>query len=174
MTRLPRLLLLVFALTALPALAHAQTAPPAGWPPYLRWNLVPKWIQWDAAKNQPKVDWPQNDGCVANPVDEILPAGTLIDRFGLQTGSYFSPRGASFKSRATPYICKSMDYRVYKVTTNLTVHTCRAAAWFGLIGGAKQYKTDEPAQALADKHIIAEVLYEAAGNNLPYPQCGGP
>ena len=174
MKRLPRLLLILLSLAALPALAQAQTAPPSGWPPFLRWDLVPKWITWDATKQQPVIRWPDIDGCAAKPVDENLAIGTLIDRFGQTTGSFFSPRGASFKARATPYICKMEDYRVYTVVAALPVHTCKAAPWFGLTGGAKQYKTDEPAKALIDKHVIEEVLYEAAGNNLPYPQCGGP
>ena len=174
MTRLPRFLLILYALAALPGLVHAQTAPPTGWPIYLRWDMAPKWIQWDASTKQATVNWPKDNGCVANPVDETLPAGTLIDRFGLQTGSYFSPRGASFRSRATPYICKMMDYRVYKVMTDLAVHTCKAAGWFGLIGGAKQYKTDDNAQALVDNHIVEDILYEAGGYNLLAPQCGSP
>ena len=176
MQRLSRFLLLLLALAAFPSFApaQAQTPPPSGWPPFLRWNLVPEWITWDSTKQQPTIRWPANDGCAAKPVDETLPVGTLIDRFGGTSGSFFSPRGARFNARATPYICTMEDYRIYKLMVALPVHTCKAAPWFWLSGGAIQFKTDDSAQALTDKHVIEEVLHEVGGNSLPYPQCGGP
>jgi Tuberculosis necrotizing toxin len=177
MPRLTKVLLLFVALAGMPAIALAQAAPaapPAGWPPYLLWKLVPKWITWDSSTQKATIRWPDNDGCADKPVDQTLAIGTMIDRFGGTSGSFFSPRGASFNGRATPYVCRQEDYRVYKLVAALPVHTCKAAAWFGLSGGVTQYKTDESAQSLTDKHIIEEVLHEVGGNNLPYPQCGRP
>ncbi len=166
------LALLTSILLASSAMAQVRAAPPAGWPANLRWDLVPKWIAWEADKAN--ISWPPNDGCAAAPVAETIAVGTLIDRFGSEGGTFFSPRGQSFKARAVPYVCKQMDYRVYKVLKPLPVKACKAAPWFAQPGGAKQVQTTEPAYKLVADQSIVAVNYEAGGNNLAYPQCGGP
>ena len=171
MKRLLRTLVAVLALLAVPTLVQADGSPPASWPASLRWDLVPKWIQWTADK--PTVFWPPNDGCAAAPVTDTIPAGTLIDRFGSEGGTFFSPRGMSFNSRAVPYVCKMMDYRIYKVLKPLAVKACQAAPWFNEPGGAKQVQTTEPAYKLVADQSIVAIFYEAGGNNLPDPQCRG-
>jgi hypothetical protein len=152
--------------------AQAATPPPAGWPANLRWDLVPKWIQWAAEKAT--ISWPPNDGCAAAPVSETLAVGALIDRFGSEGGTFFSPRGESFASRAVPYVCKAMDYRIYKVAKPLPVKACKAAPWFGEPGGAKQVQSADPAYKLVASGTIEAVSYEVGGGSGPYPQCGRP
>ncbi len=172
MKRLLRAVFAVLTLTALPALVQAEGPPPAGWPANLRWDLVPKWIAW--ANDKATITWPPNDGCAAAPVTETIPAGALIDRFGSEGGTFFSPRGASFKSRAVPYVCKMMDYRIYKVLKPIPVKACNAAPWFNDPGGAKQVQTADPAYKLVADNAMVAVFYEAGGNGFPDPQCGGP
>jgi len=158
-----------------PALAQtdqAATAAPAGFPANLRWDLVPKWIQWTASKVT--ISWPPNDGCAQVPQSQTLAAGTLIDRFGSEGGSFFSPKGESFKSRAVPYVCTQMDYRVYRVVKPLPVKSCNAASWFGETGGAVQVQTADPAYKLVAAGAIEVVSYAVGGNGGPAPQCGGP
>jgi hypothetical protein len=158
--------------SALPA--AAQPAPPAGWPAYLRYDLVPKWISWDKNTGKVTISWPPNDGCVAAPVQVTLPPGTLIDRFGSEGGSFFYPKGERFRARAAPYVCRNMDYRVYKVLKPLPVKQCKAAPWFGEPGGALQMQTAEPAYKLVASGAILAETYTVGGSNGPYPQCGGP
>lgn len=167
-----RTLFAVLALNAMPVAAHAQAAPPAGWPATLRYDLVPAWIQW--ANDKATISWPPNDGCAAAPVSETIQADTLIDRFGSEGGTFFSPKGESYAGRAVPYVCKAMDYRVYKVLKTLTVKACKAAPWFGEPGGAKQMQTSEPAYKLVADLAIEAVEYDAAANNQPSPLCGRP
>ena len=167
-----RLLFAALAIVALPVLAIAAGDPPAGWPTNLRWDLVPKWIAWDGAKAT--ITWPPNDGCAAAPVTEVVPTGTLIDRFGSEGGTFFSPKGESFKSRAVPYVCKAMDYRVYKVLQPLTVKGCKAAPWFDEPGGAKQVQTADPAYKLVAAGTIVAETYVVGGSNSPMPQCRNP
>ena len=172
MSRLLRSVFLMIALLGGAPAAQAQTAPPAGWPANLRWTLAPKWIQWVAEKAN--VSWPPNDGCAGAAVTETLPAGTLIDRFGSEGGSFFSPRGESFAARAVPYVCEMMDYRVYRVTKPLPVKSCKAAPWFGDPGGAKQVQSADPAYKLVADTWIEVVSYEAGGSDSPHSQCGRP
>ena len=123
-------------------------------PPY-RSDVVPQWVV---------LDWPKNDGCAGAPASQTLAAGTLIDRFGNEYGSYFSPKGASFASRALPYVCSQTQYTVYRVIRPLHVATCNAAAWFGEPGGATQYKTDEPALKLRESGAIEPEPDDAGGS----------
>lgn len=151
---------------------QASNPAPAGFPAILRWDLVPKWIQWSNAKAT--ISWPPDDGCAAAPASQTLPAGNLIDRFGSEGGSFFSPKGESFASRAVPYVCRQMDYRVYRVLKPLPVQTCKATPWFDEPGGAVQMQTAEPAYRLVAEGMITVVTYDAGGSSGPAPQCGRP
>jgi hypothetical protein len=165
------LALALFGAAAQTAPAIADTPPP-GFPANLRYDLVPKWIQWVAEK--PQITWPPNDGCAAPPRAQSLTPGQMIDRFGSDTGTFFSPRGASFRSRAVPYVCSQMDYRVYRVVKPIAVKSCKAAPWFNEPGGAVQVKTAEPASKLVASGMIEQVSYAAGGSSGAAPQCGRP
>lgn len=145
---------------------------PAGFPANLRWDLVPGWIKWTDAKAQ--ISWPPNDGCSSAPVSQSLRTGELIDRFGSESGKFFSPKGESYQSRAVPYVCTQMDYRVYRVVKPIEVKACKAAPWFGEPGGAMQVQTADPAYKLVADGEIKVVSYAAAGSGGSAPQCGGP
>jgi hypothetical protein len=96
----------------------------------------------------------KSTGRQTTTASQTLPVGTPIDRFGLQTGSFISPNGARFKSRATPYICKMMDNRVIEDILreaggyNLPVPRFRGAEvpdWFYVAdGGAGEWVGIEP------------------------------
>ena len=147
----------------------ATAAKPAEWPAYMDFTLAEKdcpasvknlptagkCLSWDATTKAVKVRWPDDEGCAAAAVAKNLPVGTVIDRFGLETGGFFAPKGASFASRAMPYVCRENNYTVYKVIKELPVSECKAAAWFALAGGALQYKTARTAAELVTGGFIA-------------------
>lgn len=169
----PVLLALAVAGAAPAAPVQAQTGPaPSDFPANLRWDLVPNWIQW--ASEKANIKWPPNDGCATAPVNKVLAPGQLIDRFGSEGGTFFSPKGESFNSRAVPYVCKAMDYRVYKVLKPIPVKSCKAAAWFNEPGGAEQEQTADPAYKLVAAGSIVAVTYVVGGSSGPSPQCGRP
>ncbi|HET6306673.1 MAG TPA: TNT domain-containing protein [Rhodopila sp.] len=158
--------------TATATQVAAAAAPPSGFPANLRWDLVPKWIQWANAKAA--VDWPPHDGCASAPVTRSLAPGALIDRFGSEGGTFFSPKGESFAARAVPYVCRQMDYRVYRVLKPLSVQSCNAAPWFGEPGGAPQVQTADPAYKLVADGSLQVVSYAVGGHGGPAPQCERP
>ena len=160
--------LLLLAFSACTPTAQA----PAGFPDTLRWELVPKWIKW--TDNKAQIAWPPNDGCAAAPVSETLAPGDVIDRYGSEGGSFFSPRGEAYKARAVPYVCTRMDYRVYRVLKALPVKSCKAAAWFDEPGGAIQLQTSEPVYKLKEAGMLQMVSYEPAGTGNPAARCGIP
>lgn len=173
LVRAARSVLLLLGLLALglPAACQVQqaattTAPTL--PPYLRQDLYPKWIDDNA-----QIKWPPNDGCAAAPVSETLAVGTLIDRFGSENGSFFSPKGESFAARAMPYVCSKMVYTMYRVTRLLHVAACKAAPWFDEPGGAMQFQTDDPAFKLRESGAIEVVPGDSAGNANAASPCKG-
>ena len=155
---------------------HAQAghadAPPPGFPANLRYDLVPKWIKWVTDKAE--ISWPPNDGCAAAPIAQSLTRGQMIDRFGGEFGTFFSPRGESFRSRAVPYVCTQMDYRVYRVVKPIAIKSCKAAPWFGEPGGAVQVQTAVPANKLVADGMIEQVSHATGGSSGAAPQCGRP
>lgn len=151
--------------------ATPETAP-AGFPANLRWDLVPRWIKWDPPTAT--VSWPKDDGCAGAPVARTLAPGVLLDRFGDEGGTFLSPKGQSFASRAVPYVCDQMDYWVYRVRKPLPVKTCPAAAWFGEPGGAIQDQIAEPVYKLEANGSLTAISYVPGGSKGPFPQCGAP
>jgi hypothetical protein len=166
----------LLGLLTLGLLASCQTQPAATaiatptptLPPNIRQSLYPKWIDANA-----QIKWPPDNGCAAAPVSETLPAGTLIDRFGSEGGTFFSPKGESYDSRAVPYVCSKMAYTVYRVDKPLHVMACKAAAWFDEPGGAQQYQTDDPAYKLRASGAIEAVPNDSSGNAGPAALCQG-
>lgn len=172
-TRFLRLLPLLFVLscTAIPGTAPPSSAPArvTAWPVYLRHDLYPEWIDANA-----RVRWPPHDGCVSDPAPVTVPTGTEIDRFGGETGSFFSPKGESFAARAVPYVCRQMVYTVYRVARPLAVRSCKAAPWFGQPGGATQYQTTQPALKLTETGAIEVLRAVIPEDARAAPQCAGP
>jgi hypothetical protein len=163
--------LLALVLAGPTAAAFAEDGAPPDFPTNLRWDLVPTWIGWASPKAA--VSWPPNDGCAAAAEARTLAPGALIDRFGSQSGTFFSLKGESFQARAVPYVCRQMDYRIYRVLKPLPVKACKVAPWFNEPGGAEQVQTAEPAYRLVESGSLKVVIYVAGGSRGPSPQCGG-
>jgi hypothetical protein len=96
----------------------------------------------------------------------------MIDRFGSEFGTFFSPRGESLRSRVVPYVGRQMDYRVYRVVKPVAIESCKVALWFDESEGAVQVQTADPASKFVASGIIEQVSYEARGSSDPTPQCG--
>jgi hypothetical protein len=149
----------------------ASVAAPEGFPADVRWDVVPGWIKWGDIKSI--INWPPRDGCADAPELRTLDAGDQIDRFGSEGGNFFSPVGESFNARSVPYVCRNMDYRIYRVVKPFHVKACKAAPWFGAPGGAAQFQTTVPAFKLREVGFIEMVTSKPAGGIGPEPQCDG-
>ena len=86
----------VFLLLGVAGCAMPGAAP---LPPDMRPNLDPKWVSPTGG-----IRWPEHQGFAEKPVPVVLPPGMLIDRFGLDSGTFFSPKGAAYSGRALPYV----------------------------------------------------------------------
>ena len=125
----------------------------------------------DPVRVTPAVRWPPNNGCVTEPVTEVLATGTLLDRFGDDAGTFFSPKGTPFGTRSLPYVCTRLEYRVFRVERPLAVQSCRAAPWFGEVGGGITNKTEKSAAALVVDRSLSVVSFNRPDGSRRPPQC---
>lgn len=140
-----------------PPSSAGAASPTAPLPANVRPDLDRQWL--DAAG---ALRWPPNDGFAEAPMAIVLPPGLLIDRFGGDTGRFFSPKGASFDARALPSACEKQRYTVYRIALPLLVWTGKAARWFDEPGGATQFETDATASLLLMDHVIEPVQTHGA------------
>jgi len=140
-------------------LSACAAAPVASFslPPDARPDLPQKWLSGDA-----RYAWPPRDGFAESPVLVILPPGTLLDRFGGNSGRFLSPKGAGYKARALPYTCATLTYTVFQVLRPLPVWAGKAAPWFDEPGGATQFQTDAPVSLLLNDRTIEPMPYAPA------------
>ncbi|MBT6117379.1 MAG: TNT domain-containing protein [Rhodospirillaceae bacterium] len=137
-------------LLALALVLAACAAPaPVALPPSARADLDTSWVDANGYR------WPPDNGFAGVAAPIVLPAGVLLDRFGGETGRFFSPKGAAFAARALPTVCAALPYTSYRVAAPLPVWIGRAAAWFDEPGGATQVQTDATAaQLVADGTLV--------------------
>ncbi len=90
--------------------------------------------------------------------NQVLKAGTIVDRYGGSDGKYVSPVGTSFKARALPYVRNPYAYHMYVLQEDLeNVTISRAAKAFGQKGGGIQYMLDKKVKELGDSLKEIEV-----------------
>ncbi len=87
--------------------------------------------------------WPPNNGGIGDPVQTTLPTGTLLDRYGAETGSYMSPAGEPFEARALP-AQPDVEPTRYVVDKPLTVEQSKISPWFDQPGEGTQYRLVDP------------------------------
>jgi nicrotizing toxin Mtb-like protein len=121
-------------------------------PPDARPNLGFAWLNVSC-----RYRFPPNDGFKGEPQDLLLAAGTVLDRYGQPGGTFVSPAGASYESRALPYDQAKMDYYRYEVVRPFTVKAGEAVPWFDQAGGGMQYKTDRPVRQLVIEGTLRQV-----------------
>ncbi len=83
--------------------------------------------------------WPENLGFADDPIENTLPEGTVLDRFGDNSGAFMSPEGVPFDQRALGPGDGIREYRQYEVIKPLPVLEGEIAPAFGKPGGGTQY-----------------------------------
>lgn len=95
----------------------------------------------------PSNSWPPNRGAVQSRPFTI-PVDQEIDRYGgwndaagfHDSGTFVSPVGESFPSRALPAATLNKPYRKYKVVKPIQAEAAEAIPWFGQPGMGTQYE----------------------------------
>ncbi|KAJ7303001.1 hypothetical protein DFH08DRAFT_1089552 [Mycena albidolilacea] len=102
------------------------------------------------------------------PIDgnQTLVVGSMLDRFGAESGRYFSPASTPFGQRALPPSSLNnpkegspvADYHVYRVERSFVVLAGEIAPWFGQSGQGTQYfSPTKNAKALVDEGFLSRV-----------------
>ncbi|ONH57816.1 hypothetical protein CcI49_25580 [Frankia sp. CcI49] len=109
------------------------------------------------------------DGTQVRTTTTLVP-GQLIDRFGLPSGSFLSPRGTDYDARSLPP--SNLDdttnpggcnYHVYQVLKPFDVYSGPIRPWFDQPGNGLQYQT---VCALIPEFSGGEKCVETGGINL--------
>lgn len=147
--------------------AACSTVPPqtascthSGPPPVLRANLPAKF-----ELSPGHLVWPRHDGFAPATLSVIIQPGALIDRFGDNGGTFFSPKGTGYRERALPYVCRGYAYAAYRVAKPLPALVGTAVPWFNEPGGAIQVKTTE-----CVNQLLANGVLQLAPDS-PLPDC---
>lgn len=104
--------------------------------------------------------WPPNSGGYAPVYNTTLGVGTWVDRYGYPGGSFVSPLGASFDSRALPssYLTTKpyFEYQVLQPITGVT--EAKILPWFGQPGKGTQFQLPNPVQWYLDNGYLGKKL----------------
>lgn len=141
---------------------------------------------WDGPPETGRWKYPPHDGFaevngVPDRTDDALPPGSMLDRFGPDSGTFLAPAGDPYPARSLPPQSlrtrpggAACDYHVYEVLRTLPVRRGPAAPWFEQPGGGTQFKLDAalldpgPRQRLNGKWLL-DHGYLAARTGTPAP-----
>ena len=99
--------------------------------------------------------WPLNSGFLGNITKTELQIGTLIDRYGLRSGTYVAPKGTPFISRGLPAaLAKKFTPESYELLQPLKVKTGLSAPGFDFPGLGIQYELPLSVQELIDTGVL--------------------
>ncbi|MES2917889.1 MAG: hemagglutinin repeat-containing protein [Pseudomonadota bacterium] len=121
------------------------------------------WYRKDySAKTGGDWDWPRvapNDGAVPGTEEVvILKPGTLIDRYGKNSGTYASPFGTPYEERALAPGTQAEPYRVYEVVEEVSAIKAVVLPAFDQKGLGEQLKLQDSIKRLEDMGLIREVV----------------
>ncbi|HEY3468712.1 MAG TPA: TNT domain-containing protein [Amycolatopsis sp.] len=152
---------------------RSPTAPPRPVPAHLTENYVPYahatqavWIRRFVVGHSelgPEYAWPPGEQFPEGGLDPaepvMVPADTVLDRFGPAYGRVFFADGTPFAERSLPPGMLDAEYRRYVVVRAVPMWRSETANWFGQVGGGTRYR----ALLAADELVTLGYLAEAKG-----------
>lgn len=110
--------------------------------------------------------WPPGElhpeGCREGGEPVVLPAGTLLDRFGDEHGRVFAEDGTPYAARSLPPSRLDGGYHRYRVLRDLPMWRGETASWFGQPGGGVRYRAVYPVTDLLALGYLAEIAPDSA------------
>jgi RHS repeat-associated protein len=104
----------------------------------------------------PEGPYPGNMGFLGEPETTVLQEGTLIDRYGSETGKFVSPAGTPREMRSlAPW--SSSELSTYKVVRPITVKAGPVQPWFGHPGMGMQYQLQQSVRDLVNSEALKVV-----------------
>lgn len=107
----------------------------------------------------PEYAWPPGElypeGGHEDGEPQILPEGTMLDRFGGIHGRVFAPDKTLYAKRSLPPSARESGYRRYRVLRDCPMWTAVSAPWFGQPGGGIRYRAVYSADELVTMGYLA-------------------
>ncbi|WP_424189464.1 TNT domain-containing protein [Actinokineospora sp. G85] len=105
--------------------------------------------------------WPPGEihpeGGVEAGIADLLPAGTVIDRFGTPEGRVFSADGTPFAQRSLPPALLAAGVHRYRVLRPTPVWRATSAPWFAQPGGGVRYRATQSAADLVALGYLLDI-----------------
>ncbi|WP_156753381.1 glycohydrolase toxin TNT-related protein, partial [Actinokineospora pegani] len=105
--------------------------------------------------------WPPGEvypeGGIEAGVAEVLPAGSVIDRFGDPEGRVFSADGTPFAQRSLPPALLAAGVHRYRVLRPTPVWRAVSAPWFAQPGGGDRYRATQSAADLVALGYLLDI-----------------
>ena len=101
--------------------------------------------------------YPLNDGAIGEEDRVILLAGTVISRYGQNSGRYASPRETTLEARALPRKARSEnDLHVFVLKKDIECYRSIVAPWFCQKGKGIQYRFLSSVSEMMDRGALSE------------------
>lgn len=108
-----------------------------------------KWTNGDGS-----IKWPSNSGFEGTPVTKTLKPGTVVDRYGGETGKFVSPQGTPYANRSLPPGSDKRSYNAYEILKPIDVQSGKIAPWFDQPGGGTQYQFTQSIEDLIQSEYL--------------------
>jgi hypothetical protein len=92
--------------------------------------------------------FPLYDGVIGSPSMFTLQPGTVVDRYGFETGYFVSPQGTPYVNRSLSPGSSIKPFYTYEILKPIDVKAGVVAPWFDQPGGGMQYEFFEAIEDL--------------------------
>ncbi|GHU83352.1 hypothetical protein AGMMS50284_6750 [Clostridia bacterium] len=118
-------------------------------------ELEARILKWTKADGT--INWPENFGFKGTSKKNTLQSGTIVDRYGLETGEFVSPAGTPYSSRSLFPGTDVNSLKTYKVVKAIEVLSGEVAPWFDEVGGGVQYQLPKSVEQLINDKYLVEI-----------------
>jgi hypothetical protein len=109
------------------------------------------------ATTEAGIIWPPNRGFLKSPNSGILQPGSIVNRFGGNSGIFVAPEGTSFGARSLPAEFAGKSLNAFEVVKPIDVEAGVSAPWFEGSGGGVQFELPQTVQELIDSGHLQPV-----------------
>ncbi len=101
--------------------------------------------------------YPPNNGAVGKKEEITLQLGTLISRYGEETGRFAAPQKTAIEERSLSKELRDKgEYHVYIAVSTVKCFAGTVAPWFGQKGGGIQYRFEKRVRELVEDGVLIE------------------
>jgi hypothetical protein len=102
---------------------------------------------------------PPNRGFAGTPVDNVIGVGSVVDRYGSDSGEFLYAGNPLFLFRSLPAGVQHLPHRFYEVKREFIAKLGRACSWYAQAGGSMliDLGIGNTVQDLIDQGVLVEI-----------------